>query len=88
MVSREVKICNTVGLQARSATFFIQRANRFSSTSIWIEKDERRMDAKSLLGVLSMGIKKDTLITLLADGPDEQEAIESLCDLIENGLEK
>ena len=87
MVSREVKICNTVGLHARSATFFIQKANSFRS-NVWIEKDERRMDAKSLLGVLSMGIKKDTVITLLADGPDEQEAVGGLCELINNGLEK
>ena len=87
MVSREVKICNTVGLHARPATFFIQKANSYRST-VWIEKDERRVDAKSLLGVLSMGIKKDTVVTLIADGPDEQNAITGLCELIATQLER
>ncbi len=87
MVSREVKICNTVGLHARPATFFIQKANSFRS-NVWIEKDERKVDAKSLLGVLSMGVKKDTVVTLTADGPDEQDAVAALCDLIATGLER
>ena len=59
-----------MGLHARPATFFIQRANSFKS-SIWVEKDERRVNAKSLLGVLSLGIVKGTKITLIADGTDE-----------------
>jgi len=74
-------------LHARPATFFIQKANSFRST-IWIERDERRVDAKSLLGVLSMGVKKDTVVTLIADGSDEEAAVDSLCNLIENELEK
>ena len=86
MVSREVKISNTVGFHARPATFFVQKANNFRST-VWIEKDDRRVDAKSLLGVLSMGITKDTVVTLIADGADEQEAIDGLCDLIATKLE-
>ena len=53
MVSSEVAVQNSVGLHARPATFFIQRANEFKS-SIWVEKDERRVNAKSLLGVLSL----------------------------------
>ena len=87
MVSREVKICNTVGLHARPATFFIQKANSFRS-NVWIEKDERKVDAKSLLGVLSMGVKKDTVVILSADGPDEQQAVAALCELIAIGLER
>ncbi|MBE6672101.1 MAG: HPr family phosphocarrier protein [Ruminococcaceae bacterium] len=86
MVSREVKISNTVGFHARPATFFVQKANSFRST-VWIEKDERRVDAKSLLGVLSMGITKDTVVTLIADGADEEAAVEGLCDLIATQLE-
>ena len=69
------------GLHARPATFFIQKANEFKS-SIWIEKDERRVNAKSLLGVLSLGIVKGTTVTLVADGADEQEAIDTLTALI------
>ena len=73
MVSREVTVNNSVGLHARPATFFIQRANSFKS-SIWVEKDERRVNAKSLLGVLSLGIVKGTSITIIADGSDEEDA--------------
>ncbi|HHW24225.1 MAG TPA: HPr family phosphocarrier protein [Bacillota bacterium] len=85
MISRNVTIQNSVGLHARPATFFIQKANSYKS-SIWIEKDDRRVNAKSLLGVLSLGIVKGTTITLIADGVDEVEALDGLCDLINNGL--
>ncbi|MBR4057336.1 MAG: HPr family phosphocarrier protein [Oscillospiraceae bacterium] len=81
MVTREAVINNQVGLYARPATFFIQKANEFKS-SIWIEKEERRVNAKSLLGVLSLSIVKGTTINLIADGPDEDEAIEALTKLI------
>ena len=81
MISKEVVINNQVGLHARPATFFIQKANEFKS-SIWVEKEERRVNAKSLLGVLSLGIVKGTSVKLIADGADEEEAIETLSDLI------
>jgi phosphocarrier protein len=85
MITREVTVTNSVGLHARPATFFIQKANSYKS-SIWVEKDERRVNAKSLLGVLSMGIVSGTTITLLADGSDETAALDGLVDLIENGM--
>ncbi len=81
MVTKEVVINNQVGLHARPATFFIQKANEFKS-SIWIEKDDRRVNAKSLLGVLSLGIVKGTAVNLIADGPDEEAAIATLAELI------
>ena len=81
MVSKEVVINNQVGLHARPATFFIQKANEFKS-SIWIEKDERRVNAKSLLGVLSLGIVKGTPMTIIADGVDESVAIATLAELV------
>ena len=81
MFSKEVTVQNQVGLHARPATFFIQKANEFKS-SIWIEKDERRVNAKSLLGVLSLGITKGTVVTLMADGLDEKEAVGALCALV------
>lgn len=81
MVTKEVVINNQVGLHARPATFFIQKANEFKS-SIWIEKEDRRVNAKSLLGVLSLGIVKGTAVHLIADGNDENEAISTLSDLI------
>lgn len=81
MVTKEIVINNQVGLHARPATFFIQKANEFKS-SIWIEKEDRRVNAKSLLGVLSLGIVKGTAVNLIADGNDENEAISTLSDLI------
>jgi len=81
MYTQEVTVHSEVGLQARPATFFIRKANEFKS-GIWVEKDERRVNAKSLLGVLSLGIVNGTKITLIADGSDEHEAVESLVDLI------
>jgi phosphocarrier protein len=85
MLSRDVTIINDVGLHARPATFFIQKANSYKA-SIWIEKEDRRVNAKSLLGVLSMGIVKGTVITIIADGEDEFEAVEGLENLINNEL--
>lgn len=85
MVIREVTINNQVGLHARPATFFIQKANEFKS-SIWIEKDERRVNAKSLLGVLSLGIVKGTSVNIIADGSDEEEAVDTLAELIDTGF--
>ena len=81
MVTKNVLIDNQVGLHARPATFFIQKANEFKC-SIWIEFEDRRVNAKSLLGVLSLGIVKGTQITLIADGSDEEAAVEALSALI------
>ena len=83
MKDKEVVINNQVGLHARPATFFIQKANEFKS-SIWVEKEERRVNAKSLLGVLSLGIVKGTTVKIIADGVDEEQAIETLSALIDS----
>ncbi len=85
MTVKEAVVNNRVGLYARPATFFIQKANEFKS-SIWIEKEERRVNAKSLLGVLSLGVVQGTSVTLIADGVDEAEAIDSLVKLLAEGL--
>lgn len=84
-VKKDVLVQNQVGLHARPATFFIQKANEFKS-SIWVEKGERRVNAKSLLGVLSLGIVGGTSIDIIADGSDEQEAVDSLVALVESGF--
>ena len=81
MKSREVVITNASGLHARPATFFIQKANCYKCT-LWVEKDDRKVNAKSLLGVLSLGITRGTTIVLSAEGADEEEAVNALCDLI------
>ncbi|MBR6702170.1 MAG: HPr family phosphocarrier protein, partial [Clostridia bacterium] len=76
---------NQVGLHARPATYFIQKANEFKS-SIWVEKDERKVNAKSLLGVLSLGIMGDTGIRIIASGSDEEQAVNELVKLVESGF--
>ena len=81
MYTQEITVKNEVGLHARPATYFIQKANEFKS-GIWVEKEERRVNAKSLLGVLSLGIVKGTSITIIADGSDEEEAVAALTALI------
>lgn len=81
MFSKEVVVQNQVGLHARPATFFIQKANEFKST-VWVSKDERKVNAKSLLGVLSLGITRGTNITIIADGSDQEDAVNKLVELI------
>jgi len=83
MYSKDITIVNQVGLYARPATFFIQKANEFRST-IMVTKDDRKVNAKSLLGVLSLGITKGSTILISAEGPDEEEAVNALCTLISN----
>ncbi|MDR2654757.1 MAG: HPr family phosphocarrier protein [Oscillospiraceae bacterium] len=85
MYVREVVVQNQVGLHARPATFFIQKANEFKS-SIWIEKEERRVNAKSLLGVLSLGTTGGSKIQVIADGADEVQAVDGLIRLVESGF--
>ncbi len=85
MITRDVKMENGVGLHAGPAALFIQKANSFKS-SIWVEKDDCRVNAKSLLGILSLGISKGTTITIIADGSDEADAVKGLSDLIEGGF--
>lgn len=83
MCVKDVVVENQAGLHARPATFFIQKANEFKS-SVWVEKEERRVNAKSLLGVLSLGIIGGTSIRIIADGTDEQQAVEELVALVQS----
>lgn len=69
------------GLHNKQATYFIQKANEFRA-SIWVEADDRKINAKSLLGVLSMGITTGTEITLVAEGADEEAAVKSLSAML------
>ena len=85
MFVKDVVVQNQVGLHARPATFFIQKANEYNS-SIWVEKEERRVNAKSLLGVLSLGIVGRTSIRIIADGSDEEQAVLGLVTLVESGF--
>ncbi len=90
MFVKDVKVENQVGLHARPATFFIQKANEFKS-SIWVEKEERRPDLIIFvngipLGVLSLGIMGGTDIRIIADGSDEENAVEGLVALVKSGF--
>ena len=85
MYVKDVVVQNQVGLHPRPATFFIQKANEFKS-SVWVEKEERRVNAKSLLGVLSLGIVGGTTIHIIADGADETAAVDSLVKLVQSGF--
>ncbi|MBQ6707135.1 MAG: HPr family phosphocarrier protein [Clostridia bacterium] len=87
MCVKDVLVQNQVGLHARPATFFIQKANGYKS-SIWVEKEDRRVNAKSLLGVLSLGIVGGANIRIIADGADEEEAVQGLVELVESGFEE
>ena len=85
MISRDVTIVNSMGLHARPATFFVQSAHKFKS-NIWIESGDRKVNAKSLLGVLSLGIAKGMTVSLVAEGYDEESAIDELAGLFDSGI--
>lgn len=73
------------GLHNKQATYFIQKANEFKS-SIWLEAEDRKINAKSLLGVLSMGIFTGSTVNLIADGADEKEAVQALAKMLEQDI--
>jgi phosphocarrier protein HPr len=83
MTSQAVKVTNESGIHARPASLFLQAATSFQS-NITITKDGKTGNAKSLLGLLSLGIKKGSDITINADGADEKEAVEALVKLVES----
>ena len=79
MVTKEAVVKSESGLHNRAAALFIQKASEHKC-GLWIEIDNRRVNAKSLLGVLSLGLTKGSVVTLIAEGPDEEEAIEALTE--------
>ena len=85
MYSENTVVKCASGLHNKQATYFIQKANDYRS-SIWIEADERKINAKSLLGVLSMAIVTGTEVTITAEGPDEEEAVRTLTDMLQVDL--
>ncbi|QSZ28144.1 HPr family phosphocarrier protein [Aceticella autotrophica] len=83
MTEKTVEIKNKTGLDARPAALFVQTASKFSS-QIWVEKDNKKVNAKSIMGIMSLGVGECDTIKLIADGSDEQEAIKSLLNLIDS----
>lgn len=81
MVQETVVVGLKTGLQARPAAFFVQEANRFSS-QIYLQKDDKKVDAKSIMGVMSLAIGAGTNVTIIAEGSDEELAVKNLAKLI------
>ena len=81
MFNKEIVVRCESGLHNKQATYFVQKANEFES-SIWMESGERRMNAKSLLGIMSLGIVTGAVVTLSASGPDAEAAVNSLETLL------
>lgn len=85
MINKEVVVRCESGLHNRQATYFVQKANEFES-SIWLESDNRKMNAKSLLGIMSLGIVTGANITLIATGSDEEKAVNALEALLQRDV--
>ena len=85
MFNREVVVRCESGLHNRQATYFVQKPNEFES-SIWLESESRKMNAKSLLGLMSLGIVTGTTVTLSAVGPDAEAAVNALEVLLQRDV--
>lgn len=85
-ITQEITVNNPCGLHARPAALFVQIANKYDS-SVRIEKDGEIVDGKSIIGILSLGINKGTLIKLIVDGADSIEATEELKGFLKNSHE-
>lgn len=83
MVEKQVEVKLKTGLQARPAAQFVQKANRFSS-DVFIEKDGKKVNAKSIMGLMSLAVSAGTVISLIAEGHDEEDALKALSEFIEN----
>ncbi|MCM3585130.1 HPr family phosphocarrier protein [Mesobacillus maritimus] len=82
MVEKQVTVKLKTGLQARPAAMFVQEANRFSS-DIFLEKDGKKVNAKSIMGLMSLAVGVGSTINLIVEGNDEEEAITKLSNYIE-----
>lgn len=85
MISKEIVVRCESGLHNKQATYFVQKSNEFDC-DIWLESGSRKMNAKSLLGIMSMGIVTGTTVTLSADGPDADAAVTALENLLQRDV--
>ena len=85
MFSKEVVVRCESGLHNRQATYFVQKANEFNC-SIWLESGSRKMNAKSLLGIMSLGIVTGSTVTLIAEGADAENAVTALENLLQRDI--
>ena len=85
MINKEIVVRCESGLHNKQATYFVQKANEFVS-SIWVESENRKMNAKSLLGIMSLGIVTGITVTLSASGPDAEAAVNALDTLLQRDV--
>ena len=85
MFTKEVIVRCESGLHNKQVTYFVQKANEFKS-SVWLESENRRMNAKSLLGIMSLGIVTGAAVTLSADGPDAEDAVNALETMLQRDV--
>ena len=85
MFNKEVIVRCESGLHNKQVTYFVQKANEFKS-SVWLESENRRMNAKSLLGIISLGIVTGAIVTLSAEGPDAEDAVNALENMLQRDV--
>jgi len=85
VVEKTIEITNPSGLHARPAALFVQTAGKFTS-SIWIKVGDKKVNAKSIMGLISLAVSKGTMITIVADGEDEELAVNEIVDLVTSGF--
>ena len=85
MFNKEVIVRCESGLHNKQVTYFVQKANEFKS-SVWLESENRRMNAKSLLGIMSLGIVTGAIVTLSAEGPDAEDAVNALETMLQRDV--
>lgn len=85
MYNKEIVVRCESGLHNKQVTYFVQKANEFKS-SIWLESESRKMNAKSLLGIMSLGVVTGATVTLSAEGPDAEEAVNALEALLQRDV--
>ena len=87
MVEKTVTIKNRAGIHARPAALLVETANRFSA-NIFIEKDGEKINGKSIMGILTLAATYNSPVKIIADGSDEQEAVQTICRLFETKFEE
>jgi len=85
VVEKTIEITNPTGLHARPAALFVQTAGKFTA-NIWIKMDHKKVNAKSIMGLISLAVSKGTEITIIADGEDEDLAMKEIVDLVTSGF--
>jgi phosphocarrier protein HPr len=85
MIEKTVTITNSTGLHARPAALFVQTAGKFTSY-VWLSKNDKKVNAKSIMGLMSLAVSSGTVIAIGAEGEDEQIAVKELIDLVTSGF--